>query len=82
MKIGVLGAGQVGTTLGAPLLKNGHAVKYASRDPAQQKVQDVLKKQDGAIAGTWPETVEWADALLLVVPGKRPAASALCQDPF
>jgi predicted dinucleotide-binding enzyme len=70
MKIGVLGTGQVGTTLGAPLLSRGHAVKYASRDPAQQKVRDIVKKQEGATAGTWPETLGWADAFLLVVPGK------------
>lgn len=69
MKIGVLGTGRVGTTLGVRWAKAGHAVMFGSRDPASQKVQDWKAKQESPLpVGTHVEAARDADVLLLAIP--------------
>lgn len=66
--IGVIGSGQVGTTLGKQLLKSGNKVKYASRDPTSAKVQKLLQEQPTATADTIPNVLSWSDVVLLATP--------------
>ena len=41
MKIAIIGAGQVGTTLGTALRAKGHTVIYGSRNPADHTERNV-----------------------------------------
>lgn len=69
-KVAIVGAGNVGSVLGAALLANGFPIKYGVRDPSAAKHKKLLKHQLGATLGTVPDAVAWADAVLLAVPGE------------
>jgi predicted dinucleotide-binding enzyme len=66
MKIGILGTGVVGQTLGAGFAALGHEVKMGSREPGSERVQDWVART-GALssAGTFGETAAWADLAVL-----------------
>lgn len=66
MKIAVIGAGRVGTTLGSALIARGHAVIYGVRDGATER--------DAAVAAPVAEAVRGSDAVILATPW--PAAEA------
>ncbi|MBK1637201.1 NADPH-dependent F420 reductase [Rhodovulum adriaticum] len=69
MKIGILGSGLMGGTLGTLWAAAGHDVTFAySRSPAKL---DRLARDCGGAAGTVAEAVEGADALLLAVHWSR-----------
>lgn len=57
MKVGVIGAGRVGGTLGEAFAKAGHEVRYGLREPSKS-----------ANAVTIREAVQWADVVVLAVP--------------
>jgi len=57
MKIAIIGAGRIGTTLGAKWEAAGHAVVYGVRSPDGKAEQPVLEAADGA------------DVIVLAVPG-------------
>lgn len=59
MNIAVIGAGNIGGTIGSKWEKAGHHVTYQMREPAKKK---------GAVA--LGEGLESADVVLLAVPGK------------
>lgn len=61
MRIAILGAGRVGTTLGARWTEVGHDVVYGVRDPADPKHGDLA-------AATTADAVSDADAVLLALP--------------
>lgn len=67
MRIGFIGSGMMGSTLGAIWAKAGHEVCFSSRHPEQL---DALVKQVGANAsrGTVDETAAWAEVIFLGVP--------------
>jgi predicted dinucleotide-binding enzyme len=66
MKIGVLGTGVVGQTLGTALVGLGHEVKMGSRTPGSQKVHDwVSKNGAGATAGSFDEAAAFGKLLIL-----------------
>ncbi|KAG5178098.1 hypothetical protein JKP88DRAFT_202007 [Tribonema minus] len=69
IKVGVVGAGSVGSTLGGMALKGGNSVKYASRDPSSDKIKELLSSQAGTSADTTPNVVSWADVIILATPG-------------
>lgn len=74
MKVGVIGAGQVGVALGANLAAAGHSVRYGSRDPSGRKGGELaaaLAKQKADV-GSIHEVSMWADAVLLTVTSERP----------
>jgi 8-hydroxy-5-deazaflavin:NADPH oxidoreductase len=60
MKVGVLGSGIVGQTLGAGFLKHGHQVMLGTRDP----------KKPEATAGTFEETAKFAELIVLATLGR------------
>jgi 8-hydroxy-5-deazaflavin:NADPH oxidoreductase len=69
LKIGTIGAGNIGGTLGQVWTKNGHKVMLSSRNPAE--LADLVKKLGpNASAGTVEQTVAFADVILLAVPYK------------
>lgn len=81
----IIGAGQVGSTLGARLLAAGWAVMYGSRHPgSSKKLHKALHAQPAASGGGIAEAVQWAgvgagpSAILLTVPGSALASDAAC----
>ena len=73
MKIGVVGSGRIGSTLGGLWVKAGHEVMFSDRDPEQAKrVASELGAR--ARSGTPREAVAFGDAVLIAVPyGALPA---------
>ena len=66
MKIGILGTGEVGQTLGVGFVNLGHEVKMGSRDPNQEKVKAWLKKAGAkASAGTFAEAAAFGELAVL-----------------
>lgn len=70
MKIGIIGSGNIGGTLGKHWAKVGHEVMFSSRNP--EKLQPMAEA-----VGTQPSTVEQAapfgEVILLAIPfGKVP----------
>lgn len=66
MKIGVLGSGNVGQTLGAGFAALGHSVMIGSRTPGQEKLIAWLKNTVGNThVGTFEETAVHADIAVL-----------------
>jgi predicted dinucleotide-binding enzyme len=74
MKIGVLGSGIVGQTLGAGLLKHGHEVMVGSRQP--EKLDDWASKNLGAKVGKFDDAATFGEVVVLAVKGSA-AAEAL-----
>jgi predicted dinucleotide-binding enzyme len=68
LRIGVVGTGNVGTTLGGRLARK-HSVRYGSRDPAQCKHPDLAPLPI-------PELCDWAEVVVVAVPGFRTATAA------
>lgn len=65
MRIGILGSGGVGLTLGARLAGLGHDVKLGSRDPAKLAAW-VAETGNGASAGTFAQAAEHAQVAFVV----------------
>jgi predicted dinucleotide-binding enzyme len=67
IRIGVIGSGRIGSTLGGLWAKAGHEVMFSDRDAAQAK-----SAADGAgpraKSGTVEEAVAFGDAVLIAVP--------------
>jgi predicted dinucleotide-binding enzyme len=66
MKIGVIGSGNVGGTLGELWSRAGHQVMFSDRDPAAARAR--AERLPGARAGTIPEAIAFADVVLIAVP--------------
>lgn len=75
LRIGVVGSGRIGSTLGGLWVKAGHEVMFSDRDAEQaKKVANELGK--GARTGTPEEAVAFGDAVLIAVPyGALPAVA-------
>lgn len=66
MKIGILGSGDVGQVLGAGFAQRGHQAKMGSRNPAQEKVKNWVKKTGAkASAGTFAEAAAFGEIAIL-----------------
>ena len=73
MKIGVIGSGRIGSTLGALWAKAGHEVMFSDRDADTAK-QAAQSAGGRAKTGTVEEAVAFGDAVLIAVPyGALPA---------
>jgi predicted dinucleotide-binding enzyme len=69
MKIGVVGSGHVGGTVGSRWAKNGHAVIFSSRNPQSEAMRALVKQSSGsARAATVQETAQSSEILLLATP--------------
>ena len=70
MKIGILGSGDVGQTLGAGFAGRGDDVMMGTRDPDQEKVRSWVKKTGKrASAGTFEEAASFGELLVLATLG-------------
>jgi 8-hydroxy-5-deazaflavin:NADPH oxidoreductase len=68
MKVGIIGAGQVGTSLGKALTRVGHEVMFSSREPQSEKMQAVLKDVGAkASAGTVAEALAYGEVIALAL---------------
>jgi predicted dinucleotide-binding enzyme len=69
MKIGIIGSGNVGGTLGDRWAKGGHQVVFGSRNPGAGDMQQLLTRAgSNARAATLQEAVKSSDVLLLATP--------------
>ena len=66
MRVAVLGAGSIGTTIGGRLADAGHDVVYGVRDPGSQRYAELSER---ATVVTTAEALQGADAVLFAVPG-------------
>ena len=70
MKVGILGSGAVGQTLGAGFLKHGHSVKIGTRDPDDKEIQAWLAKNPQASVGSFAEAARFGELIVLAVLGR------------
>lgn len=71
MKIGVIGAGNIGATLGRSWAVVGHEVTFGVRDPQADKVRTLLQDVGhGAKAAAVTMALESADVVLFAIPGR------------
>ena len=71
MKIGVIGSGRIGSTIGGLWVKAGHEVMFSDRDPEQVKrAMEGLGAdlQPKARSGSVLEAAAFGDAILIAVP--------------
>src|SRR5829696_3083888 len=66
VKIGVIGSGNVGGTLGEVWWKAGHQLMFSDRDPAQAAAQ--AGRMAGTQTGTPEQVIAWADVVFISVP--------------
>jgi predicted dinucleotide-binding enzyme len=74
MKIGIIGSGDVATTLAGGFLKHGHEVMLGSRTPA--KLADWAAQHPGGKTGTFADVAKFGELVVLAVKGTI-AAEAL-----
>ena len=67
VRIGVIGAGSLGGTVGSVLVKAGHEVKFSSRHP-EELVSMTKELGPRASVGTPREAAEFGTVLLFAVP--------------
>jgi NADPH-dependent F420 reductase len=69
MKIGIIGAGNVGGTLGRILTQKGHEIVWGVRDPQSSKVQSAVESTGGkALAASIQEAASHGKVLILATP--------------
>lgn len=69
MRVGVIGSGNVGGTLGVRFAEAGHEVVFASRKPESAEMAELTARAGhGARAATAAETVAASDVILLATP--------------
>jgi len=69
MKIAIIGAGNVGGTLGARWAKIGHTVTFGVRNPGDEKLKKLLSSAGGtARAATISDAVKDASVIVLATP--------------
>lgn len=68
MKIGIIGSGTVGSSLGKALTRAGHTVMFSSRTPDSGKMATLLAECGGkAQAGTVAETLAFSDTIAIAM---------------
>lgn len=65
MRIGIIGSGKIGATLGRLWAASGHAIRFGSREP--ERLQG-LAAELGASAGSQEDSCEWAEAVFAASP--------------
>ena len=66
MRIGIIGAGIVGSSLGKALHHAGHEIMFSSRDPGGEKMR-ALRQETGASVGSVAETAGYSDVLFMAL---------------
>ena len=73
MKVGILGSGEVGQTLGDGFVKHRHEVMLGTRDTA--KLADWAARNPAARVGSFAEAAEYGELIVLAVKGKASSAA-------
>ena len=69
MRIGIIGSGNVGGTLGRRWAERGHEIMFGSRDPSSKKVRSLVERIKGkAKAGTLSDAAAYGEVLVLATP--------------
>jgi predicted dinucleotide-binding enzyme len=68
MRIGVIGAGSVGGTLGRRWAQRGHEVRFGVRNPDDPKVHRLLGESEGATAGSVAEAAAFGEVVVFATP--------------
>jgi hypothetical protein len=77
-KIAIIGAGQVGASLGKALSAKGHTIIYGVRDPSSEKARATLADQrNTAVATGIADAIVYADIVIMAV--NWPAAGEVIQ---
>ena len=70
MKIGILGSGHAGSTLGRLLAKAGHTVFFSSRHP--RDLEELAREAgSGAQAGTLEDAARFGEIIVLMIPWRK-----------
>ena len=77
MKIAVIGAGNVGATLGAGWVRAGHQVVFAARNPGSEKTRQALADAPSATAAPIAQAVSGAAVVVLATPWGDATKAAL-----
>lgn len=64
MRVGIIGSGQVGQTIGSGLAERGHSVMLGSRDPGKPEVTEWAERTR-ARAGTFAEVAGYGEMIVL-----------------
>lgn len=68
MRIGIIGAADVGSSLGKGWAQKGHAVMLSSREPDGERMRGVLAEiGHGAQAGTVDQTVDFGEVVVIAM---------------
>jgi len=67
MKIGILGAGVVGSHLGKAFGQAGHAIMYSSREPQSEKMKTLVSETPNSSAGSVEETVAFGEIIIIAI---------------
>ncbi|MEM6431348.1 MAG: NAD(P)-binding domain-containing protein [Deinococcota bacterium] len=70
MNIAIIGAGNIGSTLGRRCLEQGHSVTFGVRDTNSDKLTKLQDELEHAVFTTPQDALTNADAVVLAVPGK------------
>ena len=71
MKIGIVGSGNVGGTLGKLWAKKGHSVVFSSRDPGSDEMKRLVADAGAsASAASVPDAASRSEVILLATPWK------------
>lgn len=82
LKIGILGTGIVGQTLGTGFVQAGYDVKMGSREPYGEKVMHwVNGNGPRASSGTFAETAAWGELIVLATLGAAVESVIRLADP-
>ena len=68
MKIGIVGAGNIGGSLGKLWAAKGHKIVFGVRDVNSAKTQKALAEIGDVRAVSIAEAVAWCDVVVLAVP--------------
>jgi 8-hydroxy-5-deazaflavin:NADPH oxidoreductase len=68
MKIGIIGAGDVGGTLGMRWRQKGHEIMFGIRNRQSQKAQKLIELDKNLQLGEIRETVAFGDVIVFAVP--------------
>lgn len=70
MKIGVIGAGNIGGTIGAKWAAGNHEVFFGVRDPQKASLVEKIGEMTGSVrVGHSAEAIAFADVVVFAVPG-------------
>lgn len=69
MKIGIIGAGDVGATLGKSWARKGHQIMFGVRNTQSPKVSNLLKSSNANLkVGSVSEAASFSDVIILAIP--------------